>query len=50
MKDIIKNIIEGIVAIIAIFSSIIFVLGTIIVVFSPVWFPFIIILFIIKHW
>jgi hypothetical protein len=47
---IIKSIIEGIVAITAIISTFAVGLGVVLIVFAPVWLPFIIVIFLIKHW
>jgi hypothetical protein len=45
-----SDLIEGIVGIIAIISSLLFTLLVVAIVFSPLWFPFIVLLFLIKHW
>ena len=50
MKSIIETIVEGIVSIVAIVSSMLFVIGVMLIVFAPLWFPIIILLFIIRHW
>jgi hypothetical protein len=50
MKSIIKSLVELIVAVVAIISSFIFVIGVLIVIFSPIWFPFVIVIYLIQHW
>jgi len=50
MRKAFENLIEGIVATIAIITTLLVGLGVVLVVFSPVWLPFVIVIFLIRHW
>jgi hypothetical protein len=50
MKELLTSISELIVSVVAIISSLLFVLITILIVFSPVWLPFIVLIYLISHW